>query len=349
MSELDANGSGIVGIDIPPQGGSYRIRAVARSGSGRQPEGSSALWVSGGVWGVESDENPSVQIIPDKKSYASGDVAKLLIGTGQPDTPVYVSIEGQKVRQYKLLRSKESTVSFEIPVTTRDEPGIVVTAAFVRDGVFHNGSKYVRVPPVQHQLNVSVKTDKPQYLPGQTAEYIIEAKSPDGKPVAGAEFSLGVVDEAIYGIRQDTMPSLLDFFFAREYNTVQTSSSLEYFFTGQSGKRQMQLAQLRPPSRLAQLKPDRLVLPKVRKAFPDTAFWNADLVTDSSGNAHAKVEFPDSLTTWRATVRGVAADTESGQLKRLSRLLVRKNLMVRLLGLRNSRARGRGCTLGAGP
>ncbi len=53
----------------------------------------------------------------------------------------------------------------------------------------------------------------------------------------------------------------------------------------------MQLAELRPASRLAQLKPERLVQPKIRKAFPDTAFWSAQLVTDSGGHAHAKVSF----------------------------------------------------------
>ncbi len=325
-AELDGTGSAEVALQIPNQGGSYRVRAEATGGAGRLPEGTTLLWVSGGNWSFASD-NPIVQIIPDKKSYAAGDTAKLLIA-GRPDTPVWVSIEGQNIRQYKLLRSSGSTVSFEVPLTARDEPGIEVSAGFVRDGVFHNGMKFVRVPPVQHEMKVALAADKPQYLPGESAQYTIEAKSVDGKPVAGAEFSLGVVDEAIYGIRPDTMPSLVDFFFSRDYNSVLTNSSLEYYFSGQSGKRQMQLAELRPPSRLAQLKPERLVLPKIRKAFPDTAFWDADLVTDSAGRAQAKVEFPDSLTTWRATARGVTADTKVGGAT--VKTLVRKNLILRI-------------------
>ena len=71
----------------------------------------------------------------------------------------------------------------------------------------------------------------------------------------------------------------------------------------------MQLAALRasPLTAHGQLKPERLVEPKVRKAFPDTVFWAADLRTDARGHAEARVEFPDSLTTWRATARGVTA------------------------------------------
>ena len=326
--DLNAEGNAEVGMDIPAQGGSYQVRATARGGNGRAPEGSSSLWVSGGNWDFESGENPSVQIVTDKKTYAAGEVPKLLIAAGQPNTAVFITIEGRNVREYKILRSQDSTVSFDLPVTVQDEPGIAVSAAFVRDGVFHNGSKYVKVPPVQHQMNVSVKTDKPQYLPGQSAEYSLEATGGDGKPVPGAEFSLGVVDEAIYGIRPDSTVGLLDFFFARDYNRVFTDNSLEYYFSGQAGKRRMQLAGLRQPSRLAQLKPDRLVLPKIRKVFPDTAFWAADVVTDSSGRASAKVEFPDSLTTWRATVRGITPDTRVGGAT--LKTIVRKNLILRL-------------------
>jgi alpha-2-macroglobulin len=326
-AELDQNGAAQVALDIPAEGGAYRVEATARGSKGRDPEGSSSVWVSGGNWDFESN-NPQVQIIADKKTYAAGDVARLLIAAGEPNTAVWVAVEGHKVRDYKLLRSKDATVAFDVPVTAADEPGIEVSAAFVRDGVFHSGMKFVRVPPVDHQMNVSVKADKPQYLPGETAQYTIEATSVGGQPVANAEFSLGVVDEAIYGIRQDMMPPLLEYFFSRDYNAVSTTSSLEYFFIGQSGKRQMQLAELRARSRLAQLKPDRLVMPKIRKAFPDTAFWNADLITDANGRAQAKVEFPDSLTTWRATARGVTADTKVGAA--VAKTLVRKNLILRL-------------------
>ncbi len=90
----------------------------------------------------------------------------------------------------------------------------------------------------------------------------------------------------------------------------------------------MRLAELRPPSRLAQLKPERLVQPKIRKAFPDTAFWAADVTTDATGHAHAKVDFPDSLTTWRATARGVTAATTVGSAT--LKTIVRKNLILRL-------------------
>ena len=99
--------------------------------------------------------------------------------------------------------------------------------------------------------------------------------------------------------------------------------------TGEAGKKQMKLANVRKRDWLAQIKPERLVQPKVRKAFPDTAFWIADAKTGADGKAMVKFNFPDSLTTWRATARGVTADSKVGST--VEKVIVRKNVMVRLV------------------
>lgn len=326
--DLDATGSAKVNLGIPQQGGSFLVRATARTPEGRTVQSSSYVWVSGGSWAFDNDRGQNIQILTDKKTYRAGETAKVMIVAGQPGTPVYATIEGRDIRRRQILRSQDSTVTFDVPVSEKDEPGISVGASFLRNGILFSGTKYLRVPPIAHELHVKVATDKTQYQPGQSAQYDIEVTGADGKPAPRAEFSLGVVDEAIYGVRRDSTPSILSFFFGHEYNRVSTDSSLEYFFNGEAGKRRMQLAELRPRSRLAQLKPERLILPKVRKAFPDTAFWTTDLVTDASGHARANVDFPDSLTTWRATARGVTPDTKVGSAT--MKTIVRKNLMVRL-------------------
>ena len=64
-------------------------------------------------------------------------------------------------------------------------------------------SKSLNVPPTAHQLNVQLVPSKPQYQPGESATYTIKASDASGKPMI-ADFSLGVVDEAIYGVRPET-------------------------------------------------------------------------------------------------------------------------------------------------
>ncbi len=330
MSIPARGGSATASLDAPARGGSYQAHVTAQTPEGRTVQDYGYFYISGGgLTDFGPADNRNLQIVPDKKTYSAGETAHLMIVAGKANTPVLVTVEGRDLRQYQVVRSPDSTLAFDVPITAGDEPGLTVSAIFIRGGNAYGGEKYIKIPPVEHQLNVKLATDKPQYLPGQTADYALEVTDNAGRPAPRAEFSLGVVDEAIYGIRKDTTQDIVNFFFDREWNRVATDSSLDYYFNGEAGKRRMRLAELRSASRLAQLKPDRLVQPKIRKAFPDTAFWAADVTTDASGKAHAKIDFPDSLTTWRATTRGVTASTAVGSAT--LKTIVRKNLILRLV------------------
>lgn len=326
-ASIDASGTGRAEIVLPNEGGQFRVRVTARTREGRVVEDTSYLWVSGVMNTSYIDPRRSVDIVPDKKTYKPGETAHLLIATGNVGSAVLLSVEGRDLRSYRVLRSADANASFDLPLTEREEPGIYVTAQFMRDGTMYRNSKYIRVPADDRKLNVAVTPDKPQYKPGETATYNVRVTDAVGKAVPRAELSLGVVDEAIYAIRRDNTPDLAKQFWGRDYNRVSTVDSLSYYFSGEAGKRRMQLAQLRPPTKLAQLKPERLALPKVRKIFPDTAFWAASITTDSQGQAQARVELPDSLTTWRATARGITPDTKVGGA--VVKNITRKNLILR--------------------
>ena len=131
-----ADGNASVTLQIPPEGGSYRLRVTAHTPEGRDVESYAYVWVSGEGGGgyFDSGPNHAVPIVLDKKSYRAGDTAHLLIVTGQPNTAVYVTVEGRDLRQYKLILAKGSTATFDIPVTANDEPGITVAAFFIRNG-----------------------------------------------------------------------------------------------------------------------------------------------------------------------------------------------------------------------
>ena len=126
---VSASGEGTVSLSVPTAGGSYRIEATARTPEGRDIEAMAYFWVSGGVSIQSRNGRKEIQIIPDKKTYRAGDTARLLLVTGQPNTPLWVSVEGRDLQQYKLVRSPQSTAEFAIPVTAADEPGISVSAS----------------------------------------------------------------------------------------------------------------------------------------------------------------------------------------------------------------------------
>ena len=141
--------------------------------------------------------------------------------------------------------------------------------------------------------------------------------------------SVGVVDEAVYGVKPDDTPDPVAFFYRRQYSSVSTSFSRTYTFTGYSGTQVLQLAQRRRrPMGLADFKADRPARDRVRKEFPDAIFWVADLVTDATGTATVKVSYPDSLTTWRVTARAVTEDTRLGAA--VARTTTTKDVIVRV-------------------
>jgi alpha-2-macroglobulin len=312
-----------------PNNGSYTVVATAPTASGRTVKSETWVWVRGagqGGWWWGGNER-QVKIIADKKSYAVGDTAKLLILTGVDKSHVLVTTEGRTLQSKRVVDADSSSVTVEIPITDSSQPNFYVGATFLYDNNLYQGQKNVKVPAVQQKLQITIEPTKKQFEPGERAVYNITAKDASGKPAAG-EFSVGIVDEAVYAIRPDMTQPIEDAFFGSVYSRVTTASSLNFYFTGEAGHKQMILTQARMRP-LAQLKPsESLVQPKIRKNFPDTALWLADLTTDASGRAQAVLEFPDSLTTWRTTVRGVTADTKVGSA--IDRTIVRKNLMVRL-------------------
>jgi len=311
--------------------GDFVLRVSARTPENRTVTGESWVWITSTAENWWNGEGRNFQIIPDKKSYAVGDTAHLLVLTGQPESYMLVTTEARTIQSQKIVHATSSSVTIDVPITSEQQPNVFVSIAFFRNNTLFQTNKNVKVPAIQQKLQIAIQPSATQFEPGQKATYTITAHDANGKPVSG-EFSLGIVDEAIYAIHPDASGDISNAFFGPVYDNVSTDSSLDFYFSGEAGAKEMFLAALqanrsRP---LAQLKPTQtLVQPKVRKVFPDTALWMADIDTDAAGQATEQLAFPDSLTSWRATVRGVTVDTKVGSA--IDNVIVRKNLIVRLV------------------
>jgi uncharacterized protein YfaS (alpha-2-macroglobulin family)/TolA-binding protein len=51
----------------------------------------------------------------------------------------------------------------------------------------------------------------------------------------------------------------------------------------------------------------------LRRAFAETAFWDAHVVTDANGQGSVEFTLPGSLTEWRVRARGITKDTLAGE------------------------------------
>jgi len=287
--------------------GSYQVRARTRDAAGRRIGCVMGIWVtSQEPYFTAEYPYPTLQLIPDKKSYQVGDTARVMINTDSPGSPMLVTVERDRLYSYQVVAAPASSRVIEVPITEDYLPNVAVSACFVKGKHLVENSVSLTVSPRKFFLNVEVKTEKKRYRPGDLVTYHIETADLDGNPTP-AEVTIGVVDEAIYAVRPDSTPNIRDDFYGRRSNLVNTSSSLwEYFGAGE----------------------DKFAGVKVRKYFPDTAFWAASVSTDERGRADVKVRLPDNITAWRATLRAHTADTKVGEARHI--IIVRKDLMVRI-------------------
>ncbi|MES2459962.1 MAG: hypothetical protein V4671_05205, partial [Armatimonadota bacterium] len=124
---------------------------------------------------------------------------------------------------------------------------------------------------------VTVTPDKPKYEPGQSATYAVRITDTRGRPVAGCPFSLGVVDESIYALREEDTKAIARTFYPQRYNRVSTDYSFNVQYLGDADKSEPQIT--------------------ARKKFRDTASWQPNRETDGNGRAQVTITLPDNLTT----------------------------------------------------
>jgi len=326
-----ADGSALVDLQINSSGsGDFQVTASAATPENRTVQGRTWVWIWNGA-GEAYNQNTQAQIVADKKTYQVGDTAHLLLVTDLDESWAVVTAEGDSVQSRQLLHATGKSFAFDLPITKLAQPNLVVNAVIVHDNQLITAQKSLKVPLVERTLTITATPSKPKYLPGEKGSFDVFAVDYQNKPVE-ADLSFGEVDEALYSVRPDSNGNIVNAFYPKRYVSLDPQTSFDYFFSGEAGTKSPLLAQLASTlyhPRLAQVKPGSdLVVPKVRKAFPDTAYWNPTVHTGPDGHARVDFNFPDALTTWRTTIRAMTDDGKAGGA--VTRVLVRKNLIVRL-------------------
>jgi alpha-2-macroglobulin len=336
-------GSGSLQTDSQGQGsydytttedGNISIKTVINEGGKKVASMGGYLWVTDrqAEWAESSyysEDHDAIKLVPDKKSYRPGETAHVLAILPTDKAHLLVSTELNSVMTLQHVSAPERSVVLDVPITPNYAPNVFLSVSYVKNGDMYSSEQRIVVPARDKMLNLEIISNKNEYKPRETASYTILARNADGSPVSGAEVSLGVVDESIYSVAHDYSGNIKSEFYGMRYNSVSTELSITYTFTGYAGENPMELARNKPTYQLADFKNEGdLVQPTIRKNFKDTAFWQPDVVTGADGKATVKVELPDNLTTWRATARGVTADTKVGATK--YKVVARKDVIMRL-------------------
>ncbi|PYS81980.1 MAG: hypothetical protein DMF67_14575 [Acidobacteria bacterium] len=331
-AEVDTGPQGEAALDYTvPISGDIEIKTTVVENGRAVVMDAGSLWVAArnGEWSDVSYEGEGqIKLVPDKKSYRVGETAHVLALLPKEKAHLLVTTELSGVLGVRQLDVPGRAAIIDVPIEARFAPNVFLNVTYVRASEMYTQDLMIVVPARDKLLNLQIIPNKKEFKPRETASYTVLARNSDGSPAANAEVSFGVVDEAIYSISPESVEDIRRSFYGRRYNSVQTSFSVNFQFSGYAGTKVVNLAENKRARQLADFKNDTEVNPQVRRLFKDTAFWQPAIVTGADGKATVKVELPDNLTTWRATARAVTADTRVGVA--VSKVVERKDVIIRV-------------------
>lgn len=296
----------------PAAPGTLRIVAAVTDAKGRTARSATYLWVAGkeyASWRVTNDD--TVALVADKDSYEVGDTAEILVPAPFEGATGLVTVERGKVITRDVRSFPTNSERLSIPITDRSVPNVFVSTVLYRPPTAEDpvprykvGYVALSVSTATRHLDVSIRPDRDQAQPGETVKYDIRVTDSAGRGVK-AEVSVSVVDKALLALEEERGPDGLRAFWFERGLGVFTASSMAI-----SVDRANDVIAEPPAGGKGGggLEDDRL-----RQDFRNSAYWNAQLVTNDDGTASVEVKMPDNLTTWRMQVRAVSGDTMVGE------------------------------------
>jgi uncharacterized protein YfaS (alpha-2-macroglobulin family) len=306
---------------VPPEGGVYLAVATVSDDAGRSQTSTTTLWVADSNfvgWRTDGREK-RMDLVADKTEYRPGDVARILVQSPFAGTVnAWLTIERGGLIEQRIITLQSNSDILEIPITSHFAPNVHVSVAAVKGIDETNpyadmrlGITELVVSPEQLALNLSLTPQSDQFQPGDTAAYEMVVTDYQGRPVQ-ASFSLALVDLAVLTLKPDNAPHILDAFYERQPIRSRTGSGL--IISGEGLEVEIPLEQFgmgggggggdveAEASFALQDEEDE----GVRRDFPDTAYWEAQVSTDGDGRATFEIPLPDTTTTWRLSSKAVS-------------------------------------------
>ncbi|HLF73880.1 MAG TPA: alpha-2-macroglobulin family protein, partial [Anaerolineales bacterium] len=296
----------------PPSAGTYMLDV---SGGGTRTQ--ALVWVGGAETAAWPDlPNQRFEITADRDSYKAGDTAKIFIPNPFITSSLaLVTVERGLVSKAEVINLSGSGREYSFPLTEEDAPNVYVSVTVLGQGNdFRHGLVDIPVAPDAQALNVQVTLNPEEAGPRDNVTFDVLVTDHQGQPVEG-EFSLSVVDLAALALADPNAEDILPAFYSNQPLGIETGLSLAAY----SGRDAIEPGGMGGGGDEAPL--------VIREEFPDTAYWNPSLITNSEGRGQATMTLPDSLTTWQVDVRGLTVDTKVGQAE--TQIVTTKPLLIR--------------------
>jgi hypothetical protein len=312
----DAEGKARVGF-TPPEPGTYQLDV---SGDGALTQ--VILWVGGaGEAEWPALPNQRLRLVADQEAYQPGDTAQIFVPNPFGNTALgLLTVERGAVMRYSILNLEPGGSTIPVSLSNEDAPNVYIAVTLLGPDDqdypdFRQGYVNLPVDPSFEYLTVDLTSQPERTGPGKPVTFSMRITDINGTPVQG-EFSLSVVDLAVLTLTDPNVEDIFIAFYGQQPLGVRTGLSL-----AASGQRLRYM-----PGGMGGGGGDEAQL-VTREDFPDTAYWDAQIVTNANGEATVSMNLPDSLTAWQVLVRGLTEDTLVGETQ--LEVITTKELLVR--------------------
>lgn len=304
----------------PPNGGVFKATVSVRDAKGNKHQASTYLWVSSDdyiSWRQTNDR--SFTLVADKDSYSPGETAEILIAQPfQGQVYALLTYERGHIYEKKVVRLDGNSTIYKLPITKEMAP-VSYISVIVVSGAENTGSPDFKVAMLklnvdtgQQELNVKISTDRESAGPREQVTYTVKTTDYLDRPVQ-AEVSLALVDKSLLALAPPNSQPILSQFYPKKALSVRTSVSIVLTAEDFNANYDEIIPDGEGSGSGGGKGEGGYGIITVRQDFRDTAYWQAQVLTDANGEAQVTVTLPENLTTWHMDARAFTADSLVGQ------------------------------------
>ncbi len=237
---------------VAKAGGVYTIKASVFDDKERPNESELTVWVAGGKTEPKrSVEMEEANLIPDKKDYAAGDVAEILVQSPFVPSEGVLTLRRDGIVKTERFSMKESSTVLRIPLEEKYLPNIYAQVDLVgasertndageidqklaKRPAFASGSINLPISTASRKLTVSAEPQAKTLEPAGETTINVEVKDNSGKPVPNSEVAVVVVDESILALTGYKMENPLGIFYTQREAGVTDYHSRKDIILGNS-------------------------------------------------------------------------------------------------------------------
>ncbi len=279
------------------------------------------IWVAGkDDWWFDVTDNDRIDLLPEKKRYEPGEIAKFQVRMPFREATALVTVEREGIIDTFIKKLSGKSPIIEIPIKGNYAPNVFISALLVRGRVsepqptamadlgrpaYKLGISEIRVGWKAHELKVSVEPERSVYKIREKAKIRIKVKLSDEekllKDKSRYEVAVGAIDEGLLELMPNQSWKLLESMMTLRGYEIHTSTS------------QMQVVGKRHYGLKALPHGGGGGRQTIRELFDTLLYWNPKIVLDKKGEAEIEIPLNDSLTGFRIAAIAFAGNDLFGE------------------------------------